>query len=68
VKEYTSKKEIIAAFWRETGASRRKIAHYSGRGKMYTTDTRCAFVDFIDYLCRDGAISPDMAQTITLGD
>jgi len=29
-------------------------------------DTRCAFVDFVDTLCRDGAIDQKLAQRVTL--
>jgi len=34
---------------------------------MYVTDTRCAFVDYIDMLHRNGQISDALAQNITLG-
>jgi hypothetical protein len=64
---YTTQAQVRAAFWRDNPtASRRLITDYSGRGKMHTTDTRCAFVDFLDSLSRDGAISPALAQRATL--
>jgi hypothetical protein len=67
---YTTQKQVRAAFWEtfagEPGISRRKIKHYSGSGKMHNTDTRCAFVDFIDALARDGRISESLAERVTL--
>lgn len=45
---------------------RRKIPNYSGNGTMYPTDTRCAFVDWIDGLCKSGDISPALAERATL--
>lgn len=64
----TTQKQIRAMFWRDNPtASRRKIADYSGKGKMYTTDTRVMFVDYLDYLQRAGIISPELAQRATLG-
>ena len=34
---------------------------------LYSCDCRCAFVDFVDYLMKDGQISERMANNITLG-
>jgi hypothetical protein len=63
----TTQKQIRALFW-ETfpDLSRRKITDYTGAGKMYRTDTRCAFVDFLDALHRDGQISDALADRATL--
>jgi len=64
---YTNQKQIRAAFWEaHPTATRRRIADYSGNGKMYTTDTRCAFVDFVDHLSRSGIISESLANRATL--
>jgi hypothetical protein len=64
--------DVIAAFWQQyehlPGISRKKITNYKGDGTMYDTDTRCAFVEFIDALSKDGSISSEMADTITLDD
>lgn len=66
--QFTTQKQIRAAFWEEHPTlSRKKIKHYSGTGKMFTTDTRCAFVDYVDHLSKSGAISPDLAARATLG-
>jgi len=67
---YTTQKQVRSAFW-ETfdglpGISRRQIRDYSGTGKMHNTDTRCAFVDYVDSLARDGQISEALAQRVTL--
>jgi hypothetical protein len=44
----------------------RRIPDYSGNGKMHVTDTRCAWVDWIDALSKDGVISHELAQHATL--
>jgi hypothetical protein len=64
---YTTQAQVRRAFWEtHPEADRRKITHYSGHGKMYVTDTRVAFSDFVDSLCRNGDISPEMADSVTL--
>lgn len=64
---YTTQKQIRAAFWQaHPHADRRKITNYAGTGKMHTTDTRCAFVDFLDQLHRAGQISDALANRATL--
>lgn len=61
--------KVRAAFWRENPtASRRRVPNYSGNGRMYTTDTRCAFVDWLDAASRDGRVSQALAERVTLGD
>jgi len=64
---FTNQKQIRAAFW-ETfpDLPRRQITDYSGTGKMYQTETRCAFCDFLDALHRDGQISDALASRATL--
>ncbi|MBT9176516.1 MAG: hypothetical protein DDT20_00835 [Firmicutes bacterium] len=66
----TTQKEVRIAFWQafddNPNISRRKIVDYAGTGKMYTTGARCAFVDFVDRLARDGVISAALAQRVTL--
>lgn len=64
---YTTQKQIRAAFWEAfPNLPRRKIKNYSGNGTMYPTDTRCAFVDFLDALSKNGDISPALADRATL--
>jgi hypothetical protein len=63
----TNQKQIRAAFWQaHPTADRKRITDYTGNGKMYTTDTRCAFVDFLDSLSRSGQISEALANRATL--
>lgn len=60
-------REVRRAFWRDhPRLSRRKITDYSGTGKMYTTDTRCAFVDYVDALSKSGLVSEAVANRVTL--
>ena len=64
---YTTQAQIRAAFWEaHPNLPRRRIPNYSGNGTMYPTDTRCAFVDFLDALARNGDISQALAQRATL--
>lgn len=70
----TTQKQVRAAFWQAAREGNfgglhitsRKITNYSGNGKMHNTDTRCAFCDFVDFLCKDGQISADLADRVTL--
>ena len=66
----TTQKALRAAFWDAhasiKGITRRKIRNYSGNGTMHNTDTRCAWVDFVDMMARDGQISESLAQRATL--
>ncbi len=64
---YTTQKQVRAAFWRDhPQAMRRKIPNYSGNGTMHVTDTRCMFTDYIDHLSKEGLISQELAQRVTL--
>jgi hypothetical protein len=63
----TNQKQIRAAFWQaHPEANRKRIRDHAGTGKMYTTNTRCAFVDFLDHLSRSGQISEALANRATL--
>ena len=71
---YTTQREVRNAFWRAVhdGAyagldvTRNLITDYTGKGKMHNTDTRCAFVDYVDGLSKSGEISEDLADRVTL--
>lgn len=67
---YTTQAQVRAAFWNDhqciAGISKRKIRNYSGNGTMYNTDTRCAFVDYVDMLSKNGDISESLASRVTL--
>lgn len=66
----TTQKQVRAQFWLShagvPGITPRKIRDYSGNGRMHNTDTRCAFVDFVDMLSRSGEISQSLAERVTL--
>ena len=58
-----TQRDLRAAFWEANpNANRKKF-----RDGSYPTDTRVAFVDFVDWLERDGTISESLAQRVTLG-
>lgn len=64
---YTTQQALRAVFWQQhPHLSRKKVKSYSGKGHMYTTDTRCAFVDWLDSLKRNGEVSQALAQRATL--
>jgi hypothetical protein len=64
---YTSQQQIRTAFWAmHADLPRRRIPDHSGGGTMYPTETRCAFVDFVDALERGGDISSTLAERVTL--
>jgi len=64
----TTQKQLRREFWQTfPHLPRKKITNYSGNGKMYPTDTRCAFVDWLDMLSKNGDISQELAERATLG-
>lgn len=71
---YTTQKQIRTAFWQAyrrgdfqlLRATPKLVTNYSGTGKMHTTDTRCAFVDWLDGLSKDGEVSAELANRVTL--
>ena len=69
----TTQKQIRAAFWAANPTANRKrypvITDWNrphATDRDYSTDTRCAFVDFVDSLHRDGQISESLANRATL--
>ena len=61
----TNQKDLRRAFWEESALQRRKIGR--GADRDYPTDTRVAFVDYVDGMQKSGQISEDLAQRVTLG-
>ena len=56
-----------AAFWRDTAASGAPCKERKHkRQNDYPTDTRCAFVDYVDALQKSGEISEALAARATL--
>jgi len=63
----TSQAALRAAFWRDhPSLPRRRIRAYSGKGLMHCTDARCAFVDYVDMLARNGEITKALADRVKL--
>lgn len=62
---YTTQKQIRKAFWESHPEASKKFRVYSEH-ITYLCDTRCAFVDYIDNLARDGVISESLASRATL--
>ena len=68
----TNQKQIRAAFWEAHPTANRK--KYPARDwtredkshRDYCTDTRCACVDFLDSLTRNGQITESLANRATL--
>jgi hypothetical protein len=69
---YTNQKQIREAFWQAFPELPRKRHRYGWSASdktaelVHHTDTRCAFVDFIDQLHRAGQISESLALRATL--
>lgn len=65
--QITNQRDLRRAFWEAfSNHDRKRITDYAGIGKMYRTDTRVAWCDYIDSLSRDGTISQELAQHATL--
>ena len=63
----TTQRELRRLFWEQhPDLQRKKIANYSGNGRMYVTDTRCAWNDWKDTMSKDNQISQEMAQNAML--
>jgi hypothetical protein len=63
----TNQKQLREQFWAEhPELSRKKIKDYAGTGKMYNTDTRTAFVNWLDALQKNGDVSQELAERATL--
>ncbi len=63
----TNLKDLRKLFWREhPGLSRKKIKNYTGNGTMHCTDTRCAFVDWLDAMQKSGQLTEGLAERATL--
>ena len=68
----TNQKQIRAAFWEAFPDLPRRRYRYSPNRSdktaelVYPIDTRCAFVDFLDQLQREGLISETLADRATL--
>ncbi len=70
----TTQKQVRAAFWqawrngefRGMNVTPKRITNYSGNGKMYNTDTRSAFCEWLDSQSKDGQLAEGLADRVTL--
>ena len=69
---YTTQKQIRELFWEMNPDLSKKRHRYSWNQNdksaelVYSIDTRCAFVDFVDYLQSTGQITEALANRVTL--
>lgn len=66
---YTTQKQVRAAFWADHphfDEQARAAGIRSKRQDEHCATVRCAFVDFVDALERDGQITDALAQRVTL--
>jgi len=65
----TNQKQVRAAFWEAHPSfdhQAREAGIRSKRQNEHCATVRCAFVDFVDMLHRDGQISDALANRVTL--
>jgi hypothetical protein len=66
---YTTQKQIRAAFWADhpyLAEDAREAGILRKPQNFHCAMVRCAFVDFVDSLHRDGSISDALADRVTL--
>ena len=61
----TTQKQVRESFWEDHPQFK---SEYRSRKRQndYKCDIRCAFVDYVDHLERDGQISEELADRVTL--
>lgn len=63
VDRITTQRDLRRAFWETKPEGKRGAKNSVGE---YSTDTRVEWCDYVDMLCRNGTISPELAQRATL--
>ena len=66
---FTTQAQVRAAFWEAHPRFEQQARAFGVRSKGQNaqgTDCRCAFVDFVDGLARNGEISESIASKVTL--
>ena len=66
---YETEEDVCRAFLRfaeEAGLTISENEYGRIKQNDQVTDTRCAFVDFVDGLSKDGQISAELAHNVTL--
>lgn len=67
--QLTTQAQVRAAFWEafpHFDEHARKIGTRSKRQNYHCATVRCAFVDYVDSLQKDGTISEALADRVTL--
>lgn len=65
--QYTNQANVRMSFWENVeGLNRGKELKHKRIYGDFRTDTRCAFVDYVDMLQKDGRISEALAYRVTL--
>ena len=66
--QITTERQVRDAFWQGwTPELKRAVGmRQNKRQNEYPVDVRVEWVDFVDMLCRDGLVSPELAQRVTL--
>jgi hypothetical protein len=63
---YTTQREVRNAFWLTNFVEGKPRKYYGKSQNDLPVDVRMAFVDFVDYLEREGTISESLASRVTL--
>ena len=63
---FTTQREVRDAFWLTFFVEGKPRRYYGKTQNELPADLRCAFVDFVDHLAREGTISETLAQRVTL--
>lgn len=61
-----TQREIRDAFWLTFNVEGKPRRFYGKTQNELPADVRAAFVDFVDYLAREGTISESLAARVTL--
>ena len=62
----TRQQQVRDAFWLTFYVEGQPREYRGKRQNQLPTDVRCAFVDYVDYLAREGTISAELAGRVTL--
>jgi hypothetical protein len=62
----TTQAQVRDAFWNVFFVEGKPRKYWGKTQNQLPTDLRCAFVDFVDGLARDGTISQNLASRVTL--
>ena len=63
---FTTQSQVRDAFWNVFYVEGKPREYYGKTQNQLPADVRCAFVDFVDGLAREGTISEALAARVTL--